>query len=495
MTDEVQIADRPVPGWFFFERPGPAAAVPALAGTGAWTPCLSRKGVDSSIEEAAVALVLGARRRVLLASFRLGHPALLRALADAANRLEGGVYVISALDPTLLRKGAARLEEEELPRDKATLEKDFAALARDGVCVRGHPSCHAKFLVVDDDAALVTTANLETRAFDDTTEVGVVVRDSVEVDRLARFYTRLWYASPWQMTARRGQYEVTRRAPMPSPQRVTPAEGDRPSVLWTHVDDGVDERLVAAVVRDVATRAQRELFVASFSLLGNAADPSMLLEPVRDAIARGVSVTMFVRARNNVPEHRRDAGLFAGLGANICADDLTHAKGVFADGGAHGAIFSANFDAAHGITRGVEVGVRLDGEPALRSLAAFLAAEAEAGNRALVRDPSHRALTTLLKGPSGPLRDQLRLRAPDAMWGRLVAAVERGPCVVEYTRRSDTARLWLGDQQFTAGAEDSGARTLTEVGRGSAEERLDAWLGERRVADRGMLTATLRRAE
>jgi hypothetical protein len=491
VTDDLEIAERPVPGWFFMRRDAPLATLAPLVGNEAWWPCVSRQKTDSTILAAAEHLIDGARRRILLASFRIGHESLLRKLLDAAERLEGGVYVLSALDPKSLAKGSALLDDDT-PPDKATLQKDFAPFAARGMCVRGHPSCHAKFLVADDDAALVSTANLETSAFERTTEVGVVVRDRVEVDRLARFYTRLWYAAPWEISSRRGEYTVSNRAPSASPQLVLGSDGPQ-SALWTHCDDGLDERHVLRVLHEVAAKARRELFLASFSLMGNTADPSLIAAPIKAALDRGVAVTLFVRGRNNVTEQRRDAGLLAELGVRVLADDRTHAKCVIADGGDHGAIFSANFDAAHGLTHGVEVGARLDGEPALRSLATFLAAEAEAGNRVLTRDPTHRALAPFLEGPSGALRREIPLEASDALWGALAGAAEMGPCLIEHQTAADTLRFTIGERVFAASAPRDGARALTFAGMASATKVLDGWLGKPPSRTRGLLTAVLRR--
>jgi hypothetical protein len=75
-------------------------------------------------------------------------------------------------------------------------------------------------------------------------------------------------------------------------------------------------------------------------------------------------------SRNNMGAHRTDAAVLADLGVRIDADQLNHAKGVIADD-AHGALFSANFDAAHGLLDGVEAGVRLDGQPALAEAGRF----------------------------------------------------------------------------------------------------------------------------
>ena len=66
-------------------------------------------------------------------------------------------------------------------------------MTRNGIYVRGHLNCHAKFVVADDETALVTSANLMTSALDFTGENGDVMTDRTQVRRSARLFARLWH--------------------------------------------------------------------------------------------------------------------------------------------------------------------------------------------------------------------------------------------------------------------------------------------------------------
>jgi phosphatidylserine/phosphatidylglycerophosphate/cardiolipin synthase-like enzyme len=63
--------------------------------------------------------------------------------------------------------------------------------------VHRHP--RGKFVVVDDQIALVSSANLVTASFTTTGGNGVVVTHQADVDVLARLFTRLWQLSQWDM--------------------------------------------------------------------------------------------------------------------------------------------------------------------------------------------------------------------------------------------------------------------------------------------------------
>lgn len=136
--------------------------------------------------------------------------------------------------------------------------------------------------------------------------------------------------------------------------------GTGPGIIWT--DEG--EHVILQVIHDTINNAEADLLASTFSLSGMSGRPDLLIEPLHAATERGVRVRLLVRSRNNVAGHRRDAQALADMGVEIYADSLNHAKGVIADG-RRGALFSANFDAEHGLVSGVEVGTCLTGLPAV----------------------------------------------------------------------------------------------------------------------------------
>jgi hypothetical protein len=149
------------------------------------------------------------------------------------------------------------------------------------------------------------------------------------------------------------------------------------------------------------------------------------LEPVAEAIARGVRVDLFLRAMNHRDGHRRDAALLHRLGVHILADDLTHAKAAVADNRA-GVLFSANFDAQHGLDAGsgIEVGARLDGTPALSHLVTYLDHASACAKSEFVDTPTGRDMDARLDQPwqtRWPLDHNLRVDADNPTWHALSA--------------------------------------------------------------------------
>lgn len=501
--DELDLASVRIPEGFFLDRQ--TLQAPFLAATDPDEPyqhCFTYRDSDTSIRTAAVDLIRSARRKVFVASFRIGDAEILRALLDAGQRLRGGVYVITSWTENSLRRDLAQIEDLD-DMDVAAQHKKFDQLTRRGIALRGHEQCHAKFLVVDDERALVSSANLETSALVDqpgkrlaTGEDGVVVTDRAEVNRLARLFARMWYAGcTWEVPPG-GEYVLRHRDTTPSP--VTVAANDRaPGAIWT---DG-DEHHILHTLHEIIGLAREELLLATFGLNGIRTRPEMLLEPIRQAMAaRSLDMHLLVRARNNIADHRADTAALADLGVHIHADSGTHAKGVIADG-RYGALFSANLDAAHGLYNGVEVGTRLDGLPALTEARRYLLHAMDHADRRFAARPTQQELDADLNAAwqrrwnRGP---QLRITTTDHAWGVLIEAARTGPVLWE---DAEDLRLYAGTYAFALQHREANrylmAVTPSDAGSG---ERLRAWYDNRRDGSggnqpRGFCPVVLRRED
>ncbi len=497
------------------EEPFPPAP---MTNTG-WRFCSTFRGSTPSLRDAVLELIQNAKRKVFITSFILGDDDLIDALATAARRLTGGVYVISGLSERSLRKGLAELADrgdrgQTITQKVEAEKKRFMSLTNQGIAVRGHENCHAKFVVIDDAVAWVGSANLETRAFTRVGEVGVVLDDPPSVSRLARLFARMWLADcKYELPAFIDSYRVAERTDPPSvPFAVpNPVLDKTASVLWT---DDVDESDTPADVparraslrmsiHDVINNARQQLLLASFNLNRMSDRPDLLLEPVAEAIGRGVRVKLLVRALNDRDRHRRQAGLFHDLGVHVLADDTNHAKAAVADD-AHGLLFSANFDADFGLDpgAGIEVGARLDATPALAELARYLRHAMTCASRTYVPRPTAQQLNdglTAASPPPWPLDESLTIQCDQETWNAFCAATQKGPVI--WTRRAtEPIELLAGNlrlrlrpngpslhPEVRAQPGRSAAQALALIARGSPSEQ-DA-------QEHGICTALIRHTQ
>lgn len=497
MDDRLDLGALTVDGGYFLSRPD-WRAEPYLEHDpdATFSHCVTYRDSPQTIRAALLELIATARRKVFVASFFLGDEELTSALRNAAERLRGGVYVISAIDDRSLKRGLKDLEDK--PESDATERKRFDELCRAGIYVRGHENCHAKFAVADDRIALVSSANFTYRALSVTGESGVLIRDLVETERLARLFARLWHSGcTWEIppVPPGSAYTAGPRAVEPWRAEVPqPAAGPDARVIWTDEGEHHIREHLLAIVAD----AREELLLATWSLNKMTSHPHLLLSDVRAAAERGVRTRLLVRTFNHRPGHRAECVAFAEAGVEICADKETHAKGAFADANA-GALFSANFDADHGLTSGVEIGCRLDGTAALAPARRFVRHMMDHGDAVFVRNPAQRDLQDrLLPGWQGawPLREHVDVIAADSEWRLLAENCGSGP-VLFTSAEEGAVELIAGIQRWSLSPdEDTKAYRLmlSSAGDGiSAEEYLEDWMQWKGSGKRGFCPAVLAR--
>lgn len=442
---------------YFLSREAPQLPFPSTQSRGEeWEfGSTYRHTSDTTLRDHVLDLVRGARQKVFITSYVIGDDNLAQELVNAADRLTGGVYVISELSERTLLRGLTRLANPARLRKNETKEKvevekkRFLSLTTRGVAVRGHENCHAKFVVVDDEIAWVGSANLETEAFTTKEEIGVITRDPAEVSRLARLFARMWLSGcKYELPSATDHYSADERDPTPAPFAVPPAEpGPHPAVIWT--DD--TSRTLLAAIHDIIASARRRLVLASYSLKGMDARYDLLIDPIKRAIDKGVQVRLLVRAMNWRDDHRHDAGLLHSLGVHLLADDANHAKAVVADDQA-GALFSANFDYEHGLDpgSGIEVGARLDGTTALPELTRYLNHALDCATREYVHQPTARQLHDRLAEDwqrPWPEADQIKVRADANTWTRLKDLSCNG-AVLWHREKGNPVELYAGAERF-----------------------------------------------
>jgi hypothetical protein len=486
-AESVDIAAQVIDDCFFLRRRSADPADFAGAIPGAYRHVFTYWHSERTIRSALETMIAGAERKVFIASYLLGDASLLDALAAAAQRLLGGVYVITQLDDKRLADGLRdladdgdeRLEGGTIKAAVQAQKKRFDQMTRAGIYVRGHRDCHAKFAVIDDRIALVTSANLMTSALDTTGENGVVITEPAQVQRLARLFGRLWHTE-CSYEARPGEkyglssLKAAERwtAALPAPRNSGSAE-----IIWT---DSGEQTYILDNLQAIIDSAQTELLLASFSLAKLRSHREELLDRICAAAERGVRVQLLLRPRRNRPDHLADAAELARAGVEVYGDPLTHVKAAIADR-SRGALFSANFDFEHGLTSGVEVGCRLDGTPALGDATRYLQHAIDQAAVCYMARPSHRDLDQGLDARwrvPWPLGGHLTVTAAPEDQTSFARAAREWP-VLFTIRSADALDLHTGHARWhlTRRAEDRYELTR-KASQGGADSRrtLTRWL-------------------
>lgn len=492
MLDPIDIGGLRVADGFFLGGTESPTPIPLRGPHGRTV--FTRPGRDASLRDALFDLVDSATRTLFVCSFLLDDPGLIDRLRRKADELRGGVYVVTALKDEWLASTFAEPDGEPLKPTKHLVEPLVAA----GVQVRGCENAHAKFAIADGREAIISTANFDQRGLMETGEVGVRLSSPDEVLRLCRFFSRLWLSRCELEMPHDPSERFTVRKTKAPPQSPAVPIGESSSaerLLWT---DG-REHLIADAVKETADAAQRDLVVCTYDVRGLDRLTDQVVAPLERAIQRGVRVRLLTRIRNPRRSTRESLRRLAAIGVEIRGDSTNHAKFIIADR-RRGAMFSANLDAEHGITSGIEVGVTVSGDEASGLCGYFDEAFHDHRSATFVDGPTHgdldRQLRARFRRPWGAEQD-LSVRCDRKTWESFRAATSLGEPVL-YQSSSDVLTLFAGAETFLVKSSD-GTMTRTPRGKGHGVGRssgavLDQWMSDRNLSDdaRGIVAGVVR---
>jgi len=492
MRDHIDVANLRIADGFFLARADRRGATRSRATHGRTV--FTRPNQEASLRDALYGLVDSAESKLFVCSFLLDDPGLIDRLCRKAQQLRGSVYVVTALKDEWLTETFADPEEAPSRPMKHLVEP----LVRAGVQVRGCQNAHAKFAVADHREALVSTANFDVRGLIATGEAGVRVDSPDEVLRLSRFFSRLWLSRcELEMPHDRSGMFTVRNTKRPS---TSPAVPEAPTtvmdrVIWT---DG-QEHLIANAIASTADAAQRELVVSTYDVRGLDRLRDQVVTPLERAVQRGVRVQLLTRIRNPRRATRGSLRLLASIGVEVRGDSTNHAKFVIADRKT-GALFSANLDAEHGLTSGIEVGAAVSGEEAAALCGYFEEAFSDPASAPFVDGPTHADMNQHLRArfrrPWDSHRD-VSVRCDGKTWETFQRATQTGEPVL-FEESGKVLRLYVATEMFSVDSSDESLTRIQRgkgvaVGRGSSQ-LLDQWMSDKADSEeaRGIFSGVIK---
>lgn len=377
----VDYGDAVIPDGFFLQRAVPPQAAEGYAdGDGPFFRHLSTFPGRSTIKEAVLDLLARAQRRVFFCNFLLQDEDVLQALLAAARRMHGHVYILTTLKADDFAQGGETRDDVE--RDFESHMRCVKQLTQQGMLVKARSDCHAKFMTIDDQWAVVTSANAVPTCYgsvrkaqggmrEANTENGVLFDVPGEVRRLANFFRALWRdACNYYVTPDPIVFEVQQiHSGTPPVHPVEPTNlAEEGEVLWTAPGD---VRLLKRLL-EMVRRARHRLSLSTWVVKGM--DTHEFGAALREAADRGVRIRLVVRGMNWRDDHRRQCYLLAhtlGGSVDILGDYWNHSKAVVVDS-EEALVLTANLDAQHGLDRGVEVGFYSSQQPFVSAVTAFL---------------------------------------------------------------------------------------------------------------------------
>lgn len=380
------------------------------------------------IRRALVAQIGDAKQKVLFCSFLFADEEIVRALCEAAARLHGGVYVLTALGKHLR---AEVLEPDtdvdantaKLQQRAARHEDHLQRLAHAGVWLRSAEDCHAKFCVVDDVCTTVTSANATQEAYESNPEDGLVLRDA----RAAREFGRL-FAHVWQ--------HLTTLESTPGARLDVHSLGSPRVPAWRALSGAAQVRPVTTLRRDEASlrdaaiavidRAKHHLAIATYSFMGMEDHP--VGWALARALSRNVRIDLLVQPRNHIEKQRASLAWLTSIAPDrvrLHGHRRTHTKSIVADRETV-LLWTGNLESRHGWDNGIEVGVVVDDPGVAAAVAEWTADVMDRRTHIAMSSPSARELVAA--GQPSALLGEWTIQLPaGAQTPVVVRALSRNP--------------------------------------------------------------------
>jgi len=367
-------------------------------GHGGFFDHLSTFAGKSTIRKETLSLLETARRNVFFANFLIQDEQITENLISAAKRLNGHVYVLTTLkDRDFEDVNAGGFDESDEGWNFQEHMVQIEKLTRNGIFVKARSDCHAKFMVVDDKFAIVTSANAASTCYGDTLqkngskrsaniENGILFTVPSEVARLANFFRAIWrsgynyYMSPGSKVFESGTH-TDDIIPVSCKEPITPAEEGQ--VLWTAP---ADLRILSKLT-EMINSAARTVVISSWVIKG--IDGHALVETLEAAAKRDVNIKIIVRGIYR-SDHRQSCYYLKktlGDSLTILGDYNNHSKAVVVDM-TEAMVLTANLDSQHGLDAGIEIAFLSKKPVFIKAVSTFLDRLEECAELEFVCDPT-----------------------------------------------------------------------------------------------------------
>ena len=294
-----------------------------------------------------------------ICSFIITDKEIFNAILNKAKETQVAIFILTQLDSSKLENSlslADFITEEEIKENPArTHLKYIKQLYDNGIHVRASLSAHSKFIVADRKLGFITSANFTTPSLTFNTESGVYLDEnsSKELDKLfdVIFIQGTAYKK-FLGTKKKGKMLVVQsEANIDSRLLSKSTNSNLRYTCETLSNNLLDE------ITKIINQANQYLYLSTYSIVGlNSLEE--LVQSIKNAIERGVSVSIFCRGMNYRNDHLEGVSQLCKIGCKVYADVFNHSKGVINE--KTGMIFTANIDGNHGLNNGFEVGYILN---------------------------------------------------------------------------------------------------------------------------------------
>lgn len=294
-----------------------------------------------------------------ICSFIITDKEIFNAILNKAKETQVAIFILTQLDASKLENSlslADFITEEEIKENPTrTHLKYIKQLYDNGIHVRASLSAHSKFIVADRKLGFITSANFTTPSLTFNTESGVYLDEnsSKELDKLfdVIFIQGTAYKKFLGTKKKRKMLVVQSETNINIDLLPKPTNSN-----LRYTCETLSKNLLNEIIK-IINRSNQYLYLSTYSIVGlNSLEA--LVQSIKNAIERDVSVSIFCRGMNYRNDHLEGVSQLYKIGCKVYADVFNHSKGVINE--ETGMIFTANIDGNHGLNNGFEVGYILN---------------------------------------------------------------------------------------------------------------------------------------
>lgn len=307
------------------------------------------------IKEYILKSIKNAKSYIKLCSFIITDDEIVNALIQRAKHYDLAIFILTQLDERNITDSF--LTDEELSN---TSGKDhltnLGKLNKAGVHIRAASDIHAKFLIVDGEESLITSANITDTSMNSIPESGIIVTDD-RSNELEKIFDLIYKeGAPFRNFAAdsKGNQSIRQTSLNEIKLEILPAGLSGFSYTYRSQVKKLYEDIVAALLN-----ANSDVYISTYSVKELASIPEFV-GAIKTTLERGIGIHIFCRAMNYRTDHLDACKELNSLGCQIRGDVFNHTKGIVH--ASVGLIFTANIDGEYGLTNGFEIGTALIGK-------------------------------------------------------------------------------------------------------------------------------------
>ena len=319
---------------------------------------LTQEG-NTALKDEILKIISEAKSVLKICSFIITDKEIFNAILTKAKETEVAIFILTQLDPEKLENNLSLIDfitEEEIKENPLRTHLKYIKQFYDnGIHIRASLCAHSKFIVSDRTIGFITSANFTTPSLTFNTESGIYLDEisSKELDKL--FDVIFIQGTTYKQfigTRKKGKMLVVQSEIRINFDLLPQPENSNLRFTCEKFSNNILNELV-----NVINQAKEYIFLSTYSIVGLKALPE-LIQAIRSAIERKVSISVFCRGMNYRNDHILGVSELYEIGCKVYADLNNHSKGIINENS--GLIFTANIDGNHGLNNGFEVGYILN---------------------------------------------------------------------------------------------------------------------------------------